>query len=196
MIRRKKIGIPDQKQLRAELERERRKIRRRYRISGAIEALLVAGAVTVLVSTLLAPALRVDGSSMEPVLKDGEIVVTWKSSACEKGDIIAFYHNNRLLIKRVIASGGETVSIDADGTVYVDGVLQEEAYLPRDAKAFGKCNITLPCTVPQESVFVMGDNREVSVDSRSSDIGCVAREQIVSKVAFRIFPPGSVDSPE
>ncbi len=184
----KKVGIPDKAQLKQELKRERRKIRRREMISGTIEALLVAGAVTVLAATLFVPVMRIDGSSMEPSLHEGELVVSLRNGKWKKGDIVAFYNNNKVMIKRIIATEGETVDIDGDGIVYVNEIPLKETYLKNGRPALGKCNIALPCKVPEGSVFVMGDNRETSVDSRSIDIGCVSDEQIVSRVTFRIWP--------
>ena len=156
----KKVGIPDKAQLKQELKRERRKLRRREMISGTIEALLVAGAVTVLAATLFVPVMRIDGSSMEPSLHEGELVVSLRNGKWKKGDIVAFYNNNKVMIKRIIATEGETVDIDGDGIVYVNEIPLKETYLKNGRPALGKCNIALPCKVPEGSVFVMGDNRE------------------------------------
>jgi signal peptidase I len=140
----------------------------------------------VLVATLLLPVLRIYGTSMSPTLNDGEIVLSLKSGNFETGDVIAFYYNNKILVKRVIAGPGDWVDIKDDGTVYVNNVELDEPYVVE--KAFGECNIELPYQVPESRVFVMGDHRSVSVDSRNTSIGCVSEEQIVGRLVMRIWP--------
>ena len=102
------------------------------------------------------------------------------------GDIVAFYYNNKILVKRVIAKPGDWVDIAEDGTVYVNSKEISEPYIR--VKAFGETNITLPYQVPESKLFVMGDNRDVSVDSRNTAVGCVAEEQIVGKIVYRVWP--------
>lgn len=142
--------------------------------------------MAVLVATLWLPVLQIYGSSMTPTLEEGDIVVSIKSKTYETGDIVAFYYNNKILIKRVIAGSGDWVDLDEDGTVYVNGEKLDEPYV-KD-KAFGECDLELPYQVPESRIFVMGDHRSVSVDSRSKAVGCVAEEQIVGKLVFRIWP--------
>ena len=142
--------------------------------------------MAVLVATLWLPVLQIYGSSMTPTLEEGDIVVSIKSKNYETGDIVAFYYNNKILIKRVIASSGDWVDLDEDGTVYVNGEKLDEPYV-KD-KAFGECDLELPYQVPESRIFVMGDHRSVSVDSRSKAVGCVAEEQIVGKLVCRIWP--------
>jgi signal peptidase I len=132
------------------------------------------------------PVLRVYGNSMTPNLTNGDIVVLMKSSDFETGDVIAFYYNNKILIKRVIACSGDWVDMDEDGTVSVNGEVLDEPYVSE--LAYGECDISFPYQVPDNRVFVMGDHRSVSVDSRSSQIGCVSEEQIVGKLEFRVWP--------
>jgi signal peptidase I len=153
---------------------------------GVIKVLAVVAAVSVLLSTLWIPVLRVYGESMLPTLHDGEIVISVKQSAFKRGDIVAFYYNNKVLLKRVIAVSGEWVDIDADGTVTVNGDVLDEPYAPE--KGLGTCDITLPYQVPDERWFVMGDRRTTSMDSRSNAIGAVSGEQIIGKVALRLWP--------
>lgn len=123
---------------------------------------------------------------MSPTLTEGNIVVSLKGSRFDTGDVIAFYYNNKVLVKRVIANTGDWVDIDKEGNVYVNNELINEPYLTD--KAFGECNIDLPYQVPESRIFVMGDNRSVSVDSRNTAVGCVAEEQIVGKIVFCVWP--------
>ena len=132
------------------------------------------------------PVLQIYGSSMTPTLQDGEIIFSVKTSEFEPGEIVAFYYNNKILVKRVICGPGDWIDIDEDGTVYVNEVRLEEPYLTE--KTLGDCNIDLPFQVPDGKVFVMGDHRSTSVDSRNTAVGCVAQEQIVGKIIFRIWP--------
>ncbi len=151
--------------------------------------LITVSAVAVLVATLWLPVLQITGSSMAPSLNDGELVVAVKNEEFETGDIIAFYYNNKILIKRVIAGPGDWVNISADGVVSVNNVVLDEPYVLEPSR--GDCNITLPYQVPESRYFVMGDHRSVSVDSRSASVGCVAYEQVVGKLRLRIWPLGS-----
>ena len=180
-------GPPTVEQLERELRRER--YRRSYRstLMSTVGALLVVAAIAVLVSMLWLPVLQVAGESMTPCLHEGEIVVAPKGSAFEKGDVIAFYYNNKILVKRVIGNAGEWINIDGDGNVYVNDALLDEPYV--QDKALGDCNIALPYQVPDGKIFVMGDHRATSADSRNTAVGCVAEEQIVGRVLVRVWPP-------
>ena len=173
-------------QLEDELGREKYKGSFIYALKNTIYFLITVAAIAVLIAVLFLPVLQIYGTSMTPTLSEGNIVLSLKTSKFETGDVIAFYYNNKILVKRVIAHPGEWVDIDEDGTVYVNNVQLEEPYI--DGKAFGDCNITLPYQVPESRLFVMGDHRSVSMDSRSSTIGCVAEEQIVGKIVFRVWP--------
>lgn len=178
--------IPSVEALETELRRV--KYRNRYRtvLKSTIYTLITVAAVAVLVATLWLPVLQIYGSSMTPTLQDGEIVFSVKTSDMERGDIIAFYYNNKILVKRVIAGPGDWVNIDEDGTVYVNDKELDEPYLAE--KAFGDADIELPYQVPDGKIFVMGDHRATSVDSRHSTVGCVTQEQIVGKIIFRVWP--------
>lgn len=177
---------PTVAQLEAELERER--YRRRYdrALRGTIYTLITVAAAAVLVATLFLPVLRIYGTSMSPTLADGDVVAALRSSTYERGDVIAFYYNNKILVKRVIGLPGEWIDIDADGNVSVDGVPLDEPYLAE--RALGQCDIKLPYQVPEDRYFVLGDHRSTSADSRSSVVGCVAEEQIVGELVFRVWP--------
>lgn len=170
----------------SELKRERYKKKYRLALKSTLFTLVTVAAAAVLVATLWMPVLEIYGNSMTPSLKDGEIVISTKSSEYKTGDIIAFYYNNKLLVKRVIATSSQWVNITDDGTVYVDGVVLDEPYVSE--KAQGDCDIELPYQVPENKIFVMGDHRSVSADSRNSVIGCVDHEQIVGKIVFRVWP--------
>lgn len=181
-----KKEVPSVDELRLELKRVRYKSRYRAVLRSTVYTLITVAAVAVLVATLWLPVLRIYGTSMTPTLQDGEIILTVKTSNLEPGDIISFYYNNKILVKRVIALPGEWVNLDEDGNVYVNDVLLEEPYLTE--KALGECDIELPYQVPDGKIFVIGDHRSTSVDSRNTAVGCVSQEQIVGKIIFRVWP--------
>ena len=186
-MRKKTLGeMPSAEQLEAELKREKYKRRYHSVLRSTIYTLITVAAIAVLVATLWLPVLQIYGSSMTPTLQDGEIIFSVKTADLEPGDIVAFYYNNKILVKRVICGPGDWVNIDEDGTVYVNEVRLKEPYLAE--KALGDCNIELPYQVPDGKIFVMGDHRSTSVDSRNTAVGCVAQEQIVGKIIFRIRP--------
>ena len=179
-------AFPTGEAIEAELKRERNKIRYRRILKSTVYALIVVAAVAVLIATLLLPVLQIAGTSMEPTLHNGEIVVLLKTSSLERGDLCGFSYSNKVLIKRVVALPGETVYMDGDGNVVIDGVPLDEPYLTE--KALGECDIEFPFTVPENEYFLLGDSRQTSIDSRSSVIGCVPREQIVGRLFFRLWP--------
>lgn len=181
-------------QLEGELRRVQDRQTRTAMLRYVLMALMVAAAAAVLVATLLMPVLQIYGSSMTDTLHDGDLVVSVKGADCERGDVVAFYYNNKILVKRVIAFGGDWVDIDEDGNVYVNGELLDEPYVTD--KAFGDCNIELPYQVPEDRLFLMGDHRAASVDSRNTAVGCVAEEQIVGRLVFRVWPLDSIGSVE
>lgn len=178
--------IPPLAVLEQQLKEEKKKRRFYKALRSVIATLVTVAAVAVLVAQSLMPVLRIYGNSMNPTLSQGNVVVALKSSNFKTGDIVAFYWNNKILIKRAIAMPGDWVDIDEDGNVSVNGKVIDEPYL--QDKALGQCDITLPYQVPDSGIFVMGDNRSVSVDSRSTTIGVVSDEQIVGKIVFRIWP--------
>ena len=177
---------PSEKQLEAELARVRYQQRYRTVLRSTICTLIVVAAVAVLVATIWMPVLQIYGSSMTPTLSEGDIVVCLKTSDIKRGDLVAFYLGNKLLVKRCVALPGQTVDIDGDGNVTLDGVPLDEPYVTE--KSLGDCNIELPYQVPDNRYFCMGDHRKTSVDSRNTAVGCVTEEQIVGKIAFRVWP--------
>lgn len=158
----------------------------RHSLMETIFTLVTVAAVAVLIAVLLLPVLQIYGTSMSPSLEEGNIVVSLKGGTFETGDVVAFYYNNKILVKRVIAQSGDWVNIDPDGNVYVNGTLLNEPYLPE--KALGECNIELPYQVPESHVFVMGDHRSTSIDSRNTAVGCVSVDQIVGRLVLRLWP--------
>lgn len=181
-----KNGTPEIRQLEGELRRERYKRRYSAVLKSTVYTLITVAAIAVLVATLWMPVLQIYGNSMTPTLIEGDIVLTVKNSDFTRGDIIAFYYGNKLLVKRCIAGPGSWVNIDQDGNVYVDGQLLDEPYV--DEKALGDTNIELPYQVPDERYFVLGDHRATSVDSRNTTVGCVSDEQIVGQIVYRVWP--------
>lgn len=186
MVETETSRIPAIENIEAELKRECYKQRYKAVFRSTVFTLITVAAIAILVATLWLPVLQIYGGSMTPTLNDGEIIFTVKTSDFEVGDIIAFYYNNKILVKRVVAVAGEWVNIDKDGNVYVNDVLLDEPYAKE--KTLGDCNIELPYQVPDGRIFVLGDHRETSVDSRNTAVGCVAEEQLVGKIVFRVWP--------
>ena len=177
---------PTIEQLKNELNRERYKRRYFLVIRSTIYSLITVAAVAVLVATLWLPVLQIYGHSMSPTLIEGEIVVTVKNSNFKPGDVVAFYYNNKILVKRVIGNPGDWIEVDEEGRVRVNQILLEEPYVQE--YALGECDIEMPYQVPDGRIFVMGDNRATSVDSRSTTVGCISEEEIVGKIVFVVWP--------
>ncbi len=180
------MTIPEMKEIEAELNRLNDTKRYHSVLRSTVYTLVVVAAFAILAATLWLPFLRIYGTSMTPALQNGEIVVCVKTTDFAEGDIIAFYFNNKILVKRVIANAGEWVDIRKDGTVIVDGHRLDEPYVQDNA--WGENDLIYPYQVPEGAYFVMGDHRSTSVDSRSSSVGCVQEDQIVGKVVLRLWP--------
>ena len=177
---------PDLALLETELARVTYRSHYRQMMRSTLSMLIVVAAIAVLVVTIWLPVLRIQGSSMMPTLKEGDILVSLKSKTFQRGDLMAFYLGNNILVKRCIAGSGQWVDMDEEGNVYVDGSLLEEPYLTE--KALGECDITLPLQVPEGHYFCLGDHRATSVDSRTTAVGLVTEEQMIGKILFRVWP--------
>lgn len=177
---------PTTAELEAELYRE--KYRNRYLkvLRSTLYALIIVAAISILIATIFLPVFEIYGTSMNPNLVENDIVFSVKTNEFKRGDIIAFYYNNRILVKRIIAIPGEFVRLDKDGNVYINEILLDEPYLK--AKDFGETDLEYPYVVPENSYFVLGDNRTNSVDSRNSTIGCIDKQEIVGKIIFTVWP--------
>lgn len=182
----REVSLPSKKQVETERKRYRRQKAYNKALRGTIYVLTIVAAIAVLISTLILPVLQIEGTSMEPTLSNGDIVLLAKTTKFEHGELCGFTWNNKLLIKRVIGLPGDWIEIDSDGTIYLNGDKLEEPYVQQ--KALGECDLEFPFQVPQEQYFVIGDMRESSIDSRNTVIGCIPKEQIVGKVFFRVWP--------
>ena len=187
---RKEVALPSRKQVETERKRYRRQKAYNKALRGTVYVLTIVAAVAVLIATLVLPVLQIEGTSMEPTLHNGDIVLLMKTTRFERGDLCGFTWNNKLLIKRVIGTPGDWIEIDTDGTIYRNGEALDEPYVQQ--KAFGECDLEFPFQVPQEQYFVVGDMRESSIDSRNTLIGCIPKDQIVGKVFFRVWPFESI----
>ena len=178
--------LPEVDVLQKELKRERYKRRFRRLLRSTVNALIVVAAIAALVATVVLPVLQIAGTSMEPNLKDGDIVLLVKKTNLQTGDLCAFYYSNKILIKRVIATPGDYIWIESDGTVFLNGSRLDEPYISE--KSLGECDVEFPYQVPENCYFVMGDKRDISIDSRSSIIGCIPEDQVVGKIFCKFWP--------
>ncbi len=181
---------PSQDEISSELKTRKRNQRVLSIVGSTIGGLLIVAAVVVLIATFLFPTLRIYGTSMTPTLNEDEIVVSVKSPTYHTGEVVAFYYNNKILVKRVICGPGDWFNMQSDGTVYVNNVKLDEPYVSE--YGFGSCDLELPYQVPEDSYFMMGDQRATSVDSRMSQVGCVPMDRIVGRVFLRVWPLTSI----
>ena len=180
------VTLPTKQQVETERKRYRRQKAYNKALGGTVYVLTIVAAVAVLIATLVLPVLQIEGTSMEPTLVNGDIVLLTKTTNFDRGELCGFSWDNKLLIKRVIGVPGDWIEIDTDGTVYLNGERLDEPYA--EQLSIGECDLEFPFQVPQEQYFVLGDMRQNSIDSRNTLIGCVKKEQIVGKVFFRIWP--------
>ena len=169
-----------------ELTREKYKLKYKKTLKSTFSALLVVIAISSLLSTLLFPVLEIYGESMNPTLIEKDIVLCIRKSNFKRGDIIAFYYNNKILIKRIIGISSDWINIDKEGNVYVNNTLLEENYVKE--KKYGESDIEYPYQVADDSYFVLGDKRDSSIDSRTKMIGTISKEYIIGKVIFKLWP--------
>ena len=182
----KRTALPTMDQIQSERKRYRWQKAYMKALRGTISVLTYMAAVAALIATLALPVLQIEGTSMEPTLTSGDIVLLNKTTLFGRGDICGFSWNNKILVKRVIGIPGDWIEIDTDGTVYLNGGKLEEPYAQQIA--FGECDLEFPFQVPQEQYFVLGDMRESSIDSRNTLVGCVEADQIIGRIFFRIWP--------
>ena len=182
----KNVPVPSLQEIQRERKRIRRKEYYRQSLRGTISVLLVVAAIAVLIATLFLPILQISGDSMSPTLAHDEIVILMKTKKFDRGDLIGFYYQGKILLKRVIALPDDEVAIDAEGNVYVNGEILEEPYVTD--KGLGDCDLSFPYKVPGTSYFVLGDQRSNSVDSRNSVIGAISQDDIIGKVFIRVWP--------
>jgi signal peptidase I len=180
------LKMPSLEILEQALQKEQYKHSFRKSLGSTIGVLVIVAAVAVLIAVLVLPVLQITGTSMTDTLQNGDVVVGLTSTSYQKGDVVAFYYNNSILVKRVIATAGDWVDIDEEGNVSVNGELLDEPYVT--GKALGDCDIQLPYQVPEGRCFLMGDHRSTSVDSRNSTVGCIENDMIVGKLIFRVWP--------
>ncbi len=183
-------AIPTLSQVREERRKLNRRTDRRHGFCAFLLSFLLTIMGGLMIMLLFLPVLEVSGSSMEPTLQDGDILVLYKPNVIKPGELCGMYAKDRLILKRVIALPGDVVDMDDTGNVYVNGTELQEPYVSQ--KALGTCDLTFPFTVPDNSLFVMGDHRETSIDSRCSLIGCVKINQVMGQVVARIWPPRSI----
>ncbi len=186
MKKNKQLDVPSIEQVQGEIKRVRFN-KRYYRIlRSTVNVLIVIAAIAALIATLVLPVVQITGTSMEPTLHEGDIVVLIKTDNLKRGDLCAFSYSNKILIKRVIGVPGDYIDIDSEGNVSVNGKLIDEPYVT--GKSLGDTDITYPFQVPESQYFMMGDQRDTSIDSRNTVIGCITTDQMVGKILFRIWP--------
>ena len=186
----KDVSLPTKQQVETERKRYRRQKAYNKALRGTVYVLTIVAAVAVLIATLVLPVLQIEGTSMEPTLSNGDILLLTKTPRFSRGELCGFTWNNKLLIKRVIGLPGDWIEIDTQGAIYLNGEKLEEPYVQK--MALGECDLEFPFQVPPEQYFVVGDMRESSIDSRNSLIGCVSKDQIVGKAFLRVWPFKSI----
>lgn len=196
--RRRVIPVPSKEAVEAEIKRLRRRKAYIKALRGTIYALIIVAALAVLISSLFMTVMQISGDSMDPALINGDIIVLLRTKRFKTGDLCSFAWNNKKLIKRIIAGPGQWVMIDEDGTVSVGEAkerltLLDEEYIAPENKTLGEnCDIEFPYQVPENCFFVLGDKRDISIDSRNKQVGCVGTEQIIGKVWIRVYPFGNM----
>ena len=182
----KNTPFPDLDAIQNEMRRSKSQSKFHQALKSTAGTIVVVAAIAVLVASIFLPVLRVTGSGMQPSFAPGNVLVAVKVKDYVPGDVCSFYYNNKLIIKRVIATGGDVLEIDEEGRVSVNGLMMEEGYV--QSYDLGLCDIEFPFRVPDEQLFVLGDNRESSVDSRVQAFGCISKEELMGKIVLRVWP--------
>lgn len=169
-----------------ELKRVNYKLKYIKLLKNTIFILIVVAAISTIIASFLLSVLEINGSSMYPTLKEGQIIIAYKNKNIEKNDVIAFYQGNKILVKRVIAKQGDFVSITDKGDVFVNGKIIKEPYI--NQKSIGNSDIEYPYQVPDGHYFVLGDKRDTSIDSRNSVIGTISKKDVLGKAIVSIWP--------
>ena len=184
--KKEKLVRPELPELEEELHRERYRSRYFRTMRTTIYVLLIVAAVAILIATLWMPVLQIYGSSMNPTLTNEDIVVLRSTDNIHRGEIAAFYYNNKILVKRCIGVGGDQIDIDRNGFVSVNGQPLDEPYVLD--RQLGESTVNFPYTVPEGGIFVLSDNRSNPSDSRNAAIGCVTDDQILGHLVMRVWP--------
>ncbi len=183
---RKQDHFPDLDAIQEEMRRTKSQSKYHQALKSTLGTIVVVAAIAVLVASIFLPVLRVTGSSMQPSFSPGNVLVAMKTKDYLPGDVCSFYYNNKLIIKRVVATGGDMVEIDENGRVSVNGLVLDESYVQH--YDLGMCDLEFPYQVPTGQLFVMGDNRGSSVDSRVQAFGCISQEELMGKIVLRVWP--------
>lgn len=188
MKKRKELNIKSLtvEQIENELKREKYKSRYIKMFINTISALIIIFAISTLIATFITPLLEVSETTMKPSINNGDYVVAVKTQNLKRGDIVAFYHGNKILIKRVIALEGDWINIDEKGNVYLNNKQLKEDYILN--KSSGDYTTDFPYQVPNNKYFVLNDERDIVIDSRNKDIDSIDKNTIIGKVVFRIWP--------
>lgn len=184
-------SFPSSEQIENELSRTKHEKRKPKPFRTAVIIFIVTAAVVVIINATLFPIMQAQGSAMGPAISNGEILLTFKLGSLNRGDVCCYYNNSVLQQSRIIALGGEEVNIDKDGRVYINNTPYVEGYISEFA--LGEGDIAFPFKVPENTYFVLNDNRFNSMDSRNSKVGCITKAQVVSKVIFKLMPPGRIN---
>jgi len=149
---------------------------------GILASVFVLVLILLNLFTFVFSVVRYYGDGMEPSLENRQVLVIRKTDQVKEGDIVAFYYNNKALVRRVICTGGSVINIETSGLVSVNGQRVEEPYV--SAPSIGQCNVSFPYSVPVGQVFVMGDNRAIAMDSRLTEIGTISADRLIGKVVL------------
>lgn len=185
-------SLPELNEIESEMSQVRSKGRFKQSLKGTFGTFAVVAAIAVIIAFIFLPVLKItNGHNMEPGFQPGDYIILYKSREVKTGDVCAFYFNNKLLLRRIIAKERDTVEIDEKGYVKVNGeILEENAYISEHN--LGQCDIEFPFDVPAGHFFVLGDNRGYALDSRATNFGCIAQDEIYGKPLARIFPFNSL----